>query len=127
MKQFFHRLWTEDRGSLSFEWVLLSSVLTIGAVGGISAARDAVIDEMGDTAQAMLSLDQSYTIDHPPHILVHRYSHSGAADSVFIDASNYTDCERGGPEGQTDSYYSEGVRVQEFYSRGAESDQPNDT
>ena len=40
-------LWSEDEGLLSFEWVLLVTLLTIGIVSGISAARDAIVDERG--------------------------------------------------------------------------------
>ena len=65
MRRLLQRMWCEDDGVLTFEWVLLVTLLTIGVVGGIAAARDAIIDELGDVAQAMLALDQSYTILHP--------------------------------------------------------------
>ena len=95
MKHFINRIWNEDEGVLTFEWVLLVTLLTIGVVSGLAAARDAVIDELGDVAQAMMALDQSYTIDFPLAIDVHTTSTSGASDSGFIDASDYTDCARG--------------------------------
>ena len=94
MRHFIRRIWTEDEGVLTFEWVLLVTLLTIGVVSGLAAARDAVIDELGDVAQAMMALDQSYTIDFPLAIDVHTTSTSGASDSGFIDASDYTDCAR---------------------------------
>jgi len=94
VKNMFYRMWTEDEGVLSFEWVLLVTLVTIGVVSGIAAARDAIIDEMGDVAQAMMALDQSYTIDFPLAIDVHTTSTSGASDSGFTDASDYTDCAR---------------------------------
>ncbi len=56
----------DERGVLSFEWILLITVLTIGIVGGISAVRDAVISEMGDVAGAMVAVDQSYAVAPPP-------------------------------------------------------------
>ena len=65
-----HRLWHEDDGVLSFEWTLLLTLLTLGIVAGLAAARDAIIDEFGDVAQAMLALDHSMTIDFP--LQVHR-------------------------------------------------------
>ena len=46
---------------LSFEWTLLVTLLTIGIVSGLSAARDGIIDELGDAAQAMVALDQAFT------------------------------------------------------------------
>ena len=55
-------IWTETDGVLSFEWILLLTLLTIGIVGGIAAARDAIIDEMGDVAEAAQAIDQSYSL-----------------------------------------------------------------
>ena len=88
------RLLKEDDGVLSFEWILLVTLLTIGIVSGISAARDAIIDEFGDVAQAMLALDQSYTIDFPLNVDVHTVDTTSASDSAFTDAMIYTDCTR---------------------------------
>src|SRR5687768_2455294 len=61
MKSVLVSMWRDDDGVLSFEWVLLVTLLTIGIVSGLAGARDAIIDELGDVAQAMLALDQSYT------------------------------------------------------------------
>ena len=52
MKHLINRIWDEDEGVLTFEWVLLVTLLTIGVVSGLAAARDAVFDELGDVAQA---------------------------------------------------------------------------
>ena len=90
-----HRFWNEDDGVLSFEWTLLLTLLTIGIVGGLAAARDAIIDELGDAAQAMLALDHTMTIDFPLQVIVHDNSDpSSASDSSFIDALIYSDCAR---------------------------------
>ena len=94
MKKMFARMMKEEDGVLSFEWILLVTLLTIGIVAGLSAARDAIIDEFGDVAQAMLSLDQSYTIDFPLNIDVHIIDNTSASDSSFTDALIYTDCTR---------------------------------
>jgi len=102
------KMWHDEDGVLSFEWTLLTSLLTVGVVSGISAVRDSTVDEFGDVSQAMLCLDQSYFIDAPLVIGVHDYywgwNHypSSAASSRFVDAMAYGDCSRGG------------VRVQEF-------------
>ena len=104
-----HRMWKEDAGVLSFEWVLLVTLLTIGIVSGVAGARDAIIDELGDVAQAMLALDQSYTVDFPLEVIVHTDTASSASDSEFVDAADYTDCDRTatppgqGPELDVDS------------------------
>ena len=88
------RMWKEEDGVLSFEWVLLLTLLTIGIVSGVAAARDAIIDELGDVAEAMLALDQSYTIDDPLQVQVHAPTTSAASDSQFVDAMLFTDCGR---------------------------------
>ena len=101
MKKVLARVWKEQDGVLSFEWVLLVTLLTIGIVSGIAAARDAIIDELGDVAQAMLALDQSYTIDFPLLVQVHAATTSSA---FFYDTATteiYTDCTRAAaPTGQ---------------------------
>lgn len=94
MKRLLHRIWLEDEGVLTFEWVLLVTLLVIGIVGGVAAVRDAIIDELGDVAQAMLALDQSFTILHPLLIEVHDTSNQGASNSSFIDAAVFQDCNR---------------------------------
>lgn len=94
MRALLHRIRQEDDGVLSFEWVLLVTLLTIGIVSGLTAARDAVVDELGDVAQAMVALDQSYTIDWPLAVEVHTTTTSSASDSSFIDAQSFVDCAR---------------------------------
>ena len=58
----FRRIWQEDEGVLTFEWILLITVLVIGIVGGLSATRDALVTELGDVAEAAVRVDQSYTV-----------------------------------------------------------------
>ncbi|MFN0018831.1 MAG: hypothetical protein ACKVP0_11275 [Pirellulaceae bacterium] len=87
-------MWREEEGVLSFEWTLLVTLLTIGIVSGLSAARDGIIDELGDAAQAMVAVDQSFTIDFPLNVDVHTTDPSSASDSSFTDALIYTDCTR---------------------------------
>jgi Flp pilus assembly pilin Flp len=105
MKRFLNRLWQEDDGVLSFEWVLVITVLVIGIVGGLAAARDAVIDELGDAAEAMLALDQTYDVDLPlaPGIIDPvddaGVVESGASNSGFLDFAVFGDCERAADPG----------------------------
>lgn len=94
MTSHYYHIWTEDDGVLSFEWVLLMTLLVIGIVGGVSAARDAIIDELGDTAQVMMAVDQSYHIGFPLLVVVHDPTPSSASDSDFTDALIYFDCQR---------------------------------
>jgi Flp pilus assembly pilin Flp len=93
-------MWTEEDGVLAFEWTLLVTLLTIGIVTGIAGARDAIIDELGDTAQVMMAVDQSYHVGFPLQAEVHAPTTSSASDSDFTDALDYTDCARAiGPFG----------------------------
>ena len=89
MKSLLNRAWREDEGVLTFEWILLITVLTIGVVGGLSAVRDAVIDELGDVTAAVLSLDQSYTILSPWAIKPVDCAMDGASASHYIDAAKF--------------------------------------
>jgi hypothetical protein len=98
----------EDDGVLSFEWVMVLTVLVIGIVSGVAAARDAIVDELGDAAQGMVALDQSYIIDFPPVAYVVDAAlgfgprADGGSDSGFTDAYFAEDCTRGynAPQGQ---------------------------
>lgn len=95
MNKFLMQAWKEEDGVLTFEWVLLVTLLTIGIVSGLAAARDGIIDELGDVAQAMLALDQSFRIDFPLSVAVHTTDVSASAsDSGFEDSAVYVDCGR---------------------------------
>ena len=100
-------IWAADEGVLSFEWVLLVTLLTIGLVAGLAAARDAIIDELGDVSQGIICLDQSFSIDFPLLITIAGDGMGGvdydgsSSDSSFTDSSNFDDCPRtAAPGGQ---------------------------
>ena len=59
------QIWKDQDGVLTYEWILLITLLVLGIVGGYSAVRDGVIDELGDVAGAILRVDQSYTGEAP--------------------------------------------------------------
>jgi hypothetical protein len=88
------RVWRCDEGVLTFEWVLLITVLVIGIVGGLSAVRDALITELGDVAQAMIALDQSYTILAPWEVVTPDCVQDGATSSFFQDAQGLSEDRR---------------------------------
>ncbi len=100
MKSLLRAIWREDRGVLTFEWVLLTTLVTIGIVSGLTAARDATIEELSDVAEAMISLDQSYIIDNALAAVVHTppdlMTDSQASGSGFTDqVQGFAHCERG--------------------------------
>jgi Flp pilus assembly pilin Flp len=99
MKQLLNQAWREDDGVLSFEWTLLVTLVVIGAVGGVAAARDAISDELGDVAQAMLALDGTYTIQMPLELAISTDGGAAvvvgrASDSGFFDVAVFRDCDR---------------------------------
>ncbi len=111
MQKTLNQIWKEEDGVLTFEWVLLVTLLTIGIVSGLAAARDAIIDELGDVAQAMLALDQSFRIDFPLALQVHDDQSPGTgSDSGFLDSAVFIDCGR-----------DESLEGQESASDGASS------
>lgn len=69
MKQQRKRLWTrlrkEDDGLLTLEWILLATLIVIGLVGAYSAVRDGFVDELGDVADAVIRVDQSFHTEPP--------------------------------------------------------------
>ena len=88
----FHHVWTEEDGVLSFEWTLLLTLLTLGIVGGLAAARDAIIDELGDVAEAAQSFDQSYTL---AAVVIPGIFTTNESEYTETDADRaFADCER---------------------------------
>ena len=103
MKSLLNRVWSEDQGVLTFEWILLITVLVIGIVGGLSAVRDAVITELADVAEAVISLDQSYTIHAPWEVMTPTCAPDGAVDSEYSDEAYIKEqfMDNGAVSGQT--------------------------
>ncbi|HPU04999.1 MAG: hypothetical protein WBH86_07475 [Thermogutta sp.] len=56
------------RGLMTFEWLILITLLVIGVIGAYSAVRDGMVDELGDTATAILSVDQSFHTEPPERL-----------------------------------------------------------
>src|SRR5687768_15351866 len=89
MKRIPAALWHETDGVLSFEWAMVLTLLIIGIVAGLAAARDAIIDELGDLAQAAGAIDQSYKLQE-----IDRQDPAGFAPGMSFadDAMIYSDC-----------------------------------
>lgn len=60
------RVWRQDEGVLTFEWILLITLIVIGIVDGLSAVGDGVIDELGDVTEAVLHVHQSGAAEQSP-------------------------------------------------------------
>jgi hypothetical protein len=79
--------WSEDDGVLSFEWTILTVVIVFGIVGGLAAGRDALIDELGDMAEAVISINQSFSFTGIPAL--------GIPGSIYTDnPGQVIDCAR---------------------------------
>jgi len=94
------RLWRNDEGVLTFEWILLLTLLVIGVIGGLAAIRDAIIHESQGTVGAMVNLDQTYDLQFPLGVSVlggpgdtncsSGASYSQFGDQAFWDVNRFT-------------------------------------
>ena len=101
MKRFLNQVWQEDDGVLTFEWVLIITLVVIGIVGGLAAVRDGIIDELGDIAQATINFDQSYLLPAVDLNGDGDTTDPGEAQQTYVDApANYIECGRGNFAGQ---------------------------
>ena len=60
----------DESGVLTFEWILLITLLVIGIIGGVAVIRDALIIESAETAGAIVGLSQDYAATGPWNIEV---------------------------------------------------------
>ena len=68
-------IWREQDGVLSFEWIILLTLLAFGVVAGLTGARDAVIDELGDASEVLHSLDQSFVLPGDEELGIETITH----------------------------------------------------
>jgi len=81
------RLWCEDEGILTFEWILLLTIVVIGVIGGMGAIRDAINSECLNVASAIASVDPSYYLAPPTNIGVSDVS--GTCDTSSASGFGY--------------------------------------
>ena len=74
------------RGVLTFEWILILAILVIGIVGGLAVVRDSQIIECSSVAEAIISLNSSYTIQVPILVEIKTQSREmiDDGDNVFM-------------------------------------------
>ena len=65
MFTFIARFLNEDSGVLSFEWIMLMTLVVAGVGASAGTARDALSSELMDVSRAITALDQSYYICWP--------------------------------------------------------------
>ena len=59
----------QRRGILTFEWILLVTVLVIGVIGGLGAVRNAILVELHDLADAIETLNYDPEDDYDDDLL----------------------------------------------------------
>ncbi len=82
----FQRFWKDEAGFVvSSELVLIATVLVIGLLVGLATVREQLVQELGDVADAISEINQSYSFSA---ITGH---HSSTAGSLFNDTQD--DCD----------------------------------
>jgi hypothetical protein len=80
MRQLMYRLWRDDCGALiATEWLFVVTILVLGAITGLVMVRQAILAELQDMAQALMSLDQSYSFSSQSN------AESSTAGSAYFD------------------------------------------
>ena len=80
------RVWNEEEGFLlTAEAILFATLLIIGLIAGLSSLRESIVTELGDLAQAISNLNQSFSFGGV-------VGHCGfTAGSSFIDMVDFCD------------------------------------
>jgi Flp pilus assembly pilin Flp len=59
----FAKLWKDDCGALlTFEWILLATILVLALVTGLKTVQQSVLNELEDVSNAVGSVSQTYVI-----------------------------------------------------------------
>lgn len=86
MKSMVVRLWNDEAGFvISSELVLVATILVLGVIVGMQSVRDSLVQELGDLAAAVGSVNQSYSFSA---VTGH---HSSTAGSLYLDETD--DCD----------------------------------
>jgi len=84
MRKFLLQLWKDEHGFvISSELVFVATLLVIGMVTGLTTIRDQVLGELGDVADAVSEVDQSYAYSA---VTAHASSTAGVN---FADANDF--------------------------------------
>jgi hypothetical protein len=79
------KIWSDQTGSVaSMDLILITTILALGTVVGLATYRNSVVQELGDLAAALGSLNQSYQFTGSTY-------DDGAGFTVETPGSDYTD------------------------------------
>ena len=78
------KLAKDEAGILTFEWILLLTILVVGVIAGLASVRDSLNGELTDVAQGIGAIDQSYTYSGAKYEISQGV---GAQGNTFFDVS----------------------------------------
>jgi len=61
MKNLFSKLWSDDAGVVTLEYLILASILALGLIVGVSGLTGVLNSELTELAQAISSINQSFS------------------------------------------------------------------
>lgn len=82
MRKLFSKMWNDDAGIVAFEYLLVATILGLALVVGLSAVSAAINAELVELAQAILSLNQSYSVGSQSVCSLAFYAGSTATDTA---------------------------------------------
>jgi len=86
------QLWQDDCGGvITAEYLLLGSILTVGTISGMTAMRDATVEEMKESGNTMRAVREHYT---PAHISAPRMASAGNTNTS-ARVQSQSGCENG--------------------------------
>ena len=89
-----NKLLNDENGFLvSAELVLIFTLVFCGVSVGISVVRDSIVQELGDVAEAIGALNQSYAFNSISAPNGAAGSHASCSGSGFADQTDDCDCE----------------------------------
>jgi len=62
MRKMFSKMWKDDAGIVAFEYLLVATIVGLALVVGLAAVSNALNAEMVELANAILALDQGYSV-----------------------------------------------------------------
>jgi Flp pilus assembly pilin Flp len=62
MRKMFSKMWQDDAGIVALEYLLVATILGLALVVGLAAVSNAINAEFTELANAILALDQGYSV-----------------------------------------------------------------
>lgn len=90
------KLWNDEAAFVATtDLILISSILIIGTIVGLTTFRDQVVQELGDVSASVSALNQSYS--YASVVITFGGQTFSVAGSQFVDTTD--DCDTGDPSG----------------------------